>query len=205
MDPAVSGSFSSTDIFDAVKALGPDPTGMKLVVLSVVDNTGERWAWGPEVSAFGVDPDSIPESQWPPYLNRPGWDPGSVLGSSATGDLYWWPFEGLPANTDPAVFLSTPGWDFSGVVDKVIDLFASETNALIYFHCMLGADRTGALHTGYLMKAKGLNLKNASMLADGATSAGSPNDDYVRLRAAYADTLPKKKVRRSLLRSKKSG
>jgi len=90
------------------------------------------------------------------------------------------------------VFLSSPGWDFGGVVDKVIELFENSTNALIYFHCMLGADRTGALHSGYLMKAKGMSLKKAANITDNATSAHAPNADYVRLRAAYADTMPKR-------------
>jgi hypothetical protein len=189
MDPAVSGTFSSQDIIDAVTALGVDPTGKTLVVVNVIDNVGERWAWAPEVTAFGADPDDTPTTDWPPYVNIPNWDPGTPIGSNTVGDLYWWPFEGLPDNTDPTVFLSSPGWDFAGIVDKVIELFQTSTDSLIYFHCMLGADRTGALHTGYLMKAEGMDLDSASKLADGATSAGSPNADYVRLRAAYAASL----------------
>jgi hypothetical protein len=189
MDPAVSGSFSYDDILNAVRGLGVDPTGKKLVVVNVIDNVGERWAWGPEASAFGVDLSEWPTTDWPPYLNAKGWDPGAVFGSNDLGDLYWWPFEGLPENTDPALFLDSPGWDFSGVVDKVIDLLRTETDALIYFHCMLGADRTGALHTGYLLKEKGMELDAASKIADASTSAGSPNADYARLRAAYAASL----------------
>ena len=196
MDPACDGvTFNTQAVLDAVRAAGADPTGKKLVVLSVIDNVGERWAWSPEVSAFGFDPDDCPTADWPPYVNVPDWDPRTVFSSNELGDLYWWPFEGLPENTDPTVFLTSPGWDFSGVVDQVISLCKNETDALIYFHCMLGADRTGALHSGYLMRACGLSLIDADKIADTATSAGAPNADYVRLRAAYAATLVSHKKR----------
>jgi len=189
MCPTVSGSFDKEALLSAIRARGVDPGGKRLVVISVIDNTGERWAWAPEVSAFRVDPNSIPQSQWPPYVNRPGWDPGVALGHNAMGAFFWWPFEGLPPATDPTVFLGSPGWDFSGAVAQVESLFQTARGSLIYFHCMLGADRTGALHTGYLMKAKGMSLADASAIADAATSAGAPNGDYIRLRQAYAESL----------------
>lgn len=189
MDPACGGKlFNTAALLSAVENAGADPTGHKLVVIYVIDNVGERWAWSPEVRAFGFDPDDCPASQWPPYLNRPGWDPSKPFATNDLGDLYWWPFEGLPENTDPTVFLTSPGWDFSGLVQKVVDLTLSERDALIYFHCMLGADRTGALHTGYLMNAKGYGLSKAAEIADKSTSARAPNADYARLRAAYAQS-----------------
>jgi len=188
MDPAVSGTFCKEDILSALKGLGLKTEGKKLIVISVIDNTGERWAWAPELQAFGVDPDSIPQDQWPPYVHIPGWDPSKPLGSNEVGDFYWWPFEGLPDNADPKVFLGSPGWDFSGVVNLVLSLCSREKDAIIYFHCMLGADRTGALHTGYLLRG-GMDLQEACEIADKATSAGPPNADYIRLRAAYAASL----------------
>lgn len=197
MDPASTGIFDAKSLLDAFTSKGVQVNGRNLVVVNVIDNTGERWAWGPEMVTFGADTSSYPASQWPPYLNRPGWTPGKPVGDGkwvvgnvvgGRGDLYWWPFEGLPAGEDPKVFLTSPGWDFSGVVDLVVQLF-QQPKVVVYFHCMLGADRTGALHTGYLMRAKGMTLAAASKVADTATSAHGPNEDYQRLRAAYAATL----------------
>lgn len=199
MSPATSGTFDYDALGRALIKRGVDIAGKRLVVISVIDNVGERWAWAPEVKAFGVDPDQYSATEWPPYVHRRDWDPGLAIGDgqwisgprTGPGDFYWWPFEGLPENTDPKVFLSSPGWDFSGTVDLVASLFAQATKTVVYFHCMLGADRTGALHTAYLMKRKGLSLAAASKVADNATSAKGPNADYQRLREAYAKMLGK--------------
>lgn len=199
MAPATSGTFDYDAIGQALIKRGTDIAGKKLIVVCVIDNIGERSVWEPEMQAFGVDPNSIPTSQWPPYLNRPNYQPGKPIGSgqwtsgkfSGVGDMYWWPFEGIPAGeAHPEVYLTNPGWDFSGAVDLIGDLFHTEENAVVYFHCMLGADRTGALHTAYLMHDKGMTLEEASRGADSATSAKGPNADYQRLREAYAAWCP---------------
>ena len=49
MDPVVSGAFDYKSLEAALVAVGADPTGKKLVVVNIIDNAGERWAWGPEM------------------------------------------------------------------------------------------------------------------------------------------------------------
>ena len=178
------------------EASGVDLDSMQLVELPIIDNVGERAQFSAIMRAFGINPDTdFPTSFWP-WWNQTGYDPNGFVGGkliteglSREGTVVWRPFEGLPANTDPEVFLSAPGWDFAGFIDNLIDMMALLKNTAIYMHCQLGADRTGAGHTGYLMRGKGLNLADASALANSSTEAGPPNSDYQRLVEAYAETL----------------
>jgi hypothetical protein len=169
--------------------------GFKLIDMPIIDNVGERPYWSREVASFGVSPDIYPESYWPPYL-QPGYEPRKWLGTAVTTEggsypasLVWWPFEGLPEGQDAAPYLGTPGWNYGGFIDYVIGMLRTLENTAIYVHCMLGADRTGAFHIGYLMKSKGLSLAYASKAANDSTSAGPPNADYQRLAEAYYRTL----------------
>ena len=172
-----------------------DLADRKLVDVSMIDNVGERHSFEPEMRAFGIDPKRYPASFWPPFL-QPNYNPKTFHGSDLTtegfttyGSMVWWPVEGLPEGQDPGLYLGSPGWNFSGLVDYVWGLMNSLSNAAIYVHCMLGADRTGAFHAGYLMRTKGQNLSDALLKATFSTSAGAPNGDYHRLVSAYAATL----------------
>ncbi len=175
------------------EASGIDLDSMQLVEIPIIDNVGERNQFSAIMRSFGINPDSdFPTSFWP-WWNQTGYDPDGFLGGrliteilNREGTVVWRPFEGLPANTDPDVFLSAPGWDYAGFIDNLIDMMALLNNTAIYMHCQLGADRTGAGHIGYLMKGKGLNLADASTVANSSTSAGPPNADYQRLVEAYA-------------------
>lgn len=177
-----------------------DASGVKLsnyhlIDMPIIDNVGERSYWSKEVSSFGIDSDKYPTSYWPPYT-QPDYNSKELLGSVVTtegssypGSLVWWPFEGLPAGEDSKVYLHSPGWNYAGFVAYVTELLQTKTNVAIYVHCMLGADRTGAFHIGYLMKTYGMSLADATTEADASTSAGVPNADYARLVAAYATSL----------------
>jgi hypothetical protein len=166
---------------------------MSFVEVPIIDNVGEREQFSPILRAFGVNPDTdFPTSFWP-WWNQSGYDPNGFLGGTLTtegvtreGTVVWRPFEGLPADTDPEVFLTSPGWDYAGFIDNLIDMMALLDNTAVYMHCQLGADRTGAAHIGYLMRGKGLNLADASAVANASTSAGPPNADYQRLVEAYS-------------------
>ncbi len=183
--------------FDEIAAASgvTDLPARRLIEVPIIDNVGERAQWMPLMQAFGVDPNRFPESFWPPYL-QPGWEPNTLLGTTLTteghalsGSILWRPFEGLPADTDPTVFLTWPGWDFEGFIDHVMLLMHTLVDSAVYVHCQLGADRTGAFHIGYLMKAKGMDLVDAILTAVASTLAGPPNADYMRLVTAYSKTL----------------
>lgn len=170
-------------------------TGKVFIEIPIIDNVGERQQFVAIMKAFGIDPDKFPTSFWPWWL-KPGYNPNALLGSTLTTEglqvpacVLWRPFEGLPEGEDPTMYLGPAGWDYGGFIDNLIRMLHSARNTVFYVHCQLGADRTGAAHIGYLMKAKGLNLDEASVIANSSTSAGSPNNDYQRLAEAYAKTL----------------
>lgn len=184
--------YALQEIQDASKV---NFTGLALVEIPIIDNVGERAQFVSIMTAFGVDPNKFPASFWP-WWTQPSYDQNalhgvtvSTEGTTMPGGVLWRPFEGLPSNTDPNEFLESPGWDYSGFIDNLIRMLGTMHNTVFYMHCQLGADRTGAAHIGYLMKAKGLSLADASMVANGSTSAGPPNEDYQRLVAAYAKTV----------------
>jgi hypothetical protein len=166
-----------------------------LLDISVIDNVGERESLRLEANAFGVNLDeTLPESFWVPW--QTGYDRSQLLGSEVSynggqrpGNLVWWPFEGLPKNERPNVYLTSPGWDFNGLVEFLIAQALNPLPKVILFHCMLGADRTGALHRGYLMKAKKMHYNQACDVADASCQAGHPNQDYDRLSKAYFSFL----------------
>ncbi len=170
-----------------------DLDSMSFVEVPIIDCVGERQQFSAIMKAFGVDAGrSFPTSFWP-WWNQTGYDPNGFLGGQLItdvvereGTVVWRPFEGLPSDTDPDVFLGAPGWDYNGFIDHLIDMMAVLENTAVYMHCQLGADRTGAAHIGYLMRGKGLNLADASAVANSSTSAGAPNADYQRLVEAYS-------------------
>lgn len=192
------GGFAYQEIEEAVNMTFIQD---RFVDVSLIDNTGERDSWSTEVEAFHVQPDTYPAANWPPYLHQPNWNPKGFLGNDSLSygkpprnrtraHLVWWPFEGLPPNTDPEVFLTAPGWDFGGLVEYLYGLYRNDQAppTVIYIHCMLGADRTGALHAGLLVKS-GIGIDEALQIVSQATDAGSPSPDYRRLARAYAASL----------------
>lgn len=164
-----------------------------IVDVPIIDNAGERVQFEALCEAFGVPADRF--TAWPPY-GTPDYDPNEYLGVTlrtegveVLGAMVWRPFEGLPAGEDPTTYLGAPLWDFGGFIDNVIHMLSQLEQAAVYVHCQLGADRTGAFHIGYLMKAHGLSFRAAWATANAATQAGPPNADYQRLVTAYGRTL----------------
>jgi len=180
--------------YDEISAAAGVPLGAyDLVDISLVDCVGERTMLKFEMNSFGLE--AAPATYWPPYEQK-GWDP-RVANQCALrtedgivpASFHWWPIEGLPEGGDAATFLGSPGWDLSGLVELVWRLVQSPANRprAVYVHCTLGADRTGALHTAYLVR-RGRTLDEAIREADSSTPAGAPSEDYRRLRAAYAES-----------------
>lgn len=175
------------------KTSGKSFAGKRFMEFPIIDNVGEREQFEPIMKAFGVDPSQFPASAWPWWEHGVG---GNIMlgshlkteGHLLPGNVTWRPFEGLPPNTNPKTFLHAPGWDYVGFIEHVDGLFSSMQNAVFYVHCQLGADRTGAFHIGLLLK-QGMTLTEAVAKAGSYTSAGPPNEDYMRLVTAYAVEL----------------
>lgn len=183
--------FAYDEIGDALKV---DLEPYDFLDLCLIDNVGERWAWEPEIKSFGIDPAQYPTTYWPPYLQK-GYDSKALIGRTLTTEghvvpasMIWWPIEGVPTGQNGKVELGWPGWNFVGLIDYLIELSTTLKNTVIYFHCMLGSDRTGAAHIGYLMKAKNMNLTNAIEKSQ-ITKATLPRFDYMNLVEAYAKQL----------------
>lgn len=187
-EPLKDGKFTYEEICSAV---GVTPGSFKLIDVSLIDNTGERAWWSTEMMAFSLNPDTFPTTYWPPYLH--GHDPRKQYGDQviynggkASASWVWWPIEGLSASEpSPQTFLKAPGWDLDGLVKHAASLLGGKN--LVYVHCTLGADRTGAFVGGYYMRIKGLSLDQAMIkVTDGTQAKVIPNADYKRLLEAYS-------------------
>lgn len=172
--------------------------GKTFLDVCLIDNVGERPDWQIEMTSYAQDPATYPMNNWPPYTFQPDWDPAVPLGSTLTypagtvpGSLVWWPIEGFGRFTDPTVYLTSPGWDFSGLVQCLNNLLKT-SDTILYVHCELGSDRTGAAVMGYYMKWKGMSYHQALAAAStGAPEIKQPDQNYLNLAHAYAKTIGK--------------
>jgi len=195
--PLVRNSeFAYSELADRLLDFKVDLRSSLLLDICLIDCTGEREEFVPEVEAFGINSNQWPSSYWPPYLQS-GWAPktlygsGNVLNDSSSsssfyrGKFIWWPIQGMTAGDDANTFLRFPGWDFSGLVDYVRELGESnkDNDVVIYFHCSSGADRTGALHMGYLIGHCGKSYADSLNIA--SEPVGAPNADYICLIKEY--------------------
>lgn len=201
----LAGADAHFALEEIAARLGRDPSRLDLGVVMLIDNVGERFAFEPEVKAFGAEPGAYPATLWPPYVKIPDWQPEEELATeevvrgedaSSHGHLWWWPIEGVPLDRDCSVgnYIWSYGWDFAGLAKHLNLLWSGERGAMvkavIYFHCMLGADRTGAAHAGFLLASgRAKNADEALAIASAATPAGAPAPDYVRLVRAYAERM----------------
>lgn len=169
-----------------------DLTHLPLLVVSLIDNQGEWKMLKGELEACALPPTAVPVA-WPPftvaYRAVPQGNPA----------LLWWPVEafGSSVPTDNIIgqFITgrgvqgqPGGYDLDGLVDTLHTLMRTGPAKLIYVHCSLGADRTGAVVYGYLLKHCGLPAKIALQRTCTVTT---PNADYLRLIQAYTQFLGK--------------
>jgi len=181
------GTFAYSGIADRIDS---KLAGTTMTIVSLIDSTGEHPMLKAELSSLGL-PDLWGPSYWPPYL-QPDYDAEELhpcvirtSSSSRTANFMWWPIEGVGQGQDPHVFLTSPGWDLCGLVDRITELLHDPARA-IYVHCSLGADRTGAVVACYMIRAHGMNVNEAISFTSSQTPAGAPNRDYLTLIQAYA-------------------
>lgn len=163
------------------------------VDVSLIDNIagGERDRWLLELEAYGVDADvEFPSGpNVPPQFQQPNWNPGKLLGTTATypagsapGSLVWWQIEG--GDTPDVLGPALRSYNFVGLIEYMGVLRQLPSSA-VYVHCMNGTDRTGAVVAAYGIRWQGLSLDEAFAKADSLTAAGTMNADYQRLVQAY--------------------
>jgi hypothetical protein len=189
-----SGNFAYHEI---AVALDLDP-GFSLVDVSLIDNIkgGEREQWAVELKAYGVSMSEFPGGKdIPPQFNQKNWNPAQLLGDgvhlvngTAPGRLVWWQIEG--GHDGIVLGPDTKSYNFIGLME-FFEALRLLKDTVVYFHCMNGTDRTGAVVAGYAMRWMGMNLDDAMNLANSVGPAGQMNDDYKKLVEAYASWLEK--------------
>lgn len=169
-----------------------DLTHLPLLVVSLIDNQGERPMLDDELRACALPLAAVPHV-WPPFtVGYRAVPKGNPL-------LFWWPIEAAPAATPEAVvtgqFLTDlgvqgqpGGYNLNGLIDALHVAMKMGPAKLIYVHCSLGADRTGAVVYGYLVKHCALPPKIALQRTCAVTT---PNADYLRLIQDYTQFLGK--------------
>jgi len=179
--------------------LKTDLTKYTFVDFCLLEDTGERFVWKTEFQSFGISKqwidDHFPSDKFPPWSYSKIWNPKTfygtqfkVEGKEHDGSFVWWPLTGVhnPSDKTEAHNAVAPdGWNFSGCVDYLIELFQNKKKTAVAFHCMSGADRTGALHAGYLMKTESLNVTDAVKKATSYVRIGAPSVDYINLLTVY--------------------
>lgn len=188
------GTFAYTKLVQTLPQVNFN--GKTFVDVCLIDDIGERADWKMEMLAFGQNPADYPMINWPPYTFQPGWNPAAPLGTTLTytggttpGSLIWWPIEGFDKSADPTVYLTSLGWDFAGLVE-CLHAMLQTPDCILYVHCELGTDRTGATVMGYLMKWKGMTYDEAKAAAStGATEIKCPDENYLRLAKAYSKMI----------------
>jgi hypothetical protein len=178
---------------ELVNTLGLD-VGDSLIDVSLIDNVegSERAQWLVEMAAFGIDVDSeFPSGpNVPPQWNQSSWNPGRLLGDcvrqvggTPPGHIVWWPIEG---GTTPDVLGPDPrSYNFVGLIEY-LGILRNRRGSIVYFHCMNGSDRTGAVVAGYAMRWMGASLAKAVVLANRVAAAGQMSHPYSQLVETYA-------------------
>ena len=173
-------------------ALDIEP-GQALVDISLIDNIkgGERDQWLVELNAYGVPVSKFPGgTNIPPQFNQPKWDPAHLLGDGiklrngmAPGHLCWWQIEG--GHDGIVLGPEKQSYNFIGLIEY-IGILRQGDGLFLYFHCMNGTDRTGAVVAGYAMRYMGMDLHAALEFAASIPAAGVMSDPYKDLVGAYA-------------------
>ena len=176
-------------------ALDLEP-GTSLLDVSLIDNVkgSERDQWEVELDAYEVPLSDFPGGKdIPPQFNQANWEPAVLCGDGiklshgkAPGHLVWWQIEG--GHDGIVLGPDTKSYNFIGLIE-FFEALRILPNTIVYFHCMNGTDRTGAVVAAYAMRYLGMELEMAMKLAASLPAAGVMSTPYKELVEAYAGWL----------------
>lgn len=173
---------------EKMKTLAPDfhfeIADYDVIEFVLHDNATNAIELNLEMKALGRSLDDIANGygrKWLPYGNDSDWKPETIYTSTIAekilGGLVWWPIFACPSKpcdntnknysngfTETEVALDKMHFiDASGYLKILLETpDGSGKKRLIYFHCVTGTDRTGALHVTYIMDNNpDLNFKQA--------------------------------------------
>ncbi len=198
------GSFAYAAINTKLQEIIPgfDLTKNKFIDISVIDNNpaSEGGDLAMEFAAYGMaqgwfDTTFPFPTTWPAYFR--GLDVTKQYGTTVNGNpgsIIWYPVQGCTDNVN-CELVEPPQYNFNGAVELLNTLATTEKNAVIYYHCEHGHDRTSALTAAYMMKYMGKTLDEVltQRPPDGAKAFKHAWEvDYEALTKWYATTLAAK-------------
>ena len=162
---------------EKMKTLNPDfnfvISDYDVIEFVLHDNATNKIELNLEMNALGRSLDDIANGwgyKWLPYDNDSDWEPETIytstLAEKKLGGLVWWPVFACPSKpcdntntnysngfTETEVALNKMHFiDASAYLRTLLtNPDSSGKKRLIYFHCVTGTDRTGALHITYIM------------------------------------------------------
>ncbi len=168
-------AYDAIDAKMKTRINGFDLDAYEILDITLIDNQSDRNQFTAEMNAFGLDAITC-SNEWPPYNNSCAWNPEYLFETLLTPGrhpwgLIWWPIYACGSTPCNEVDTQTGlvSFKFETLSPYLTTLLSGapsgssgKSKRLIYFHCMQGADRTGALHAVYLMDADaGLSLDQA--------------------------------------------
>ena len=181
---------------------GFDLNTYEIIIMTLIDNASDIEMFTAELQSFGLTPQDIYDADGCSTPYKPivdfcsSWTPsthfGTALtteGSSHTANIIWWPIYACGSENCSDDYLR--GLDKYKLIDQpaylktqLNGISSSGKPCLIYFHCMQGTDRTGALHALYLMgENPNLTLPMAFETAEKSTNS----KDILRPACVYAN------------------
>lgn len=179
---------------------GFDLNTYEIIVMTLIDNESDLNQFTAELHSFGLMPQDIYDAEGCSTPYKPivdfcsSWTPSTHFGTtlttegvSHTANIIWWPIyacgscdTNYPRGLDKYKLIDQPTY----LKTLLNGTSPSGKPRLIYFHCMQGTDRTGALHALYLMdRDPNLTLPKAFEITE--TSTNSKN--ILRPACVYAD------------------
>lgn len=161
--PSQAHCFSSSEMDARLKEIEPgfDIKNYDVIDITLIDNQGTKDELTAEANAVGIGLDDIAcGTTWLPF-DGCTWDPQKLYTSAKAGNtpwaLVWWPVYACgsrPCNdADTEIGLRKFHFNETSAYLKKLLTAPSDSGRkrLVYFHCVQGTDRTGALHINYIL------------------------------------------------------